>query len=291
MSGGLVVTGLAVLVVALLAAAGAGVAFYQGRFVARTTAAELGALLRPYYRVSRPEGDGPFPTAILVPGCVGAEAHADSWARNVVAQGWAALVVDSHGPRGWNRPEFLARICTGRMFWGTARAGDVLVALEHARGLPFVDRARIALIGWSHGAWAVMDLLALDPPRRLPFNLTDLPPGFAERRFEGVVGLALFYPYCGIGNRARGAGWRHRAPTLFLLAGADTIVRNEACLAITDRLRRDGQAVEVHTLAGVNHGFDDTFTYPGSPLVHDPVATAEAQARLGTFLRRVASLD
>lgn len=81
MSGGLVVTGLAALVVALLAAAGAGVAFYQGRFVARTTAAELGALLRPYYRVSWPDGDGPFPTAILVPGCVGAEAHADSWAR------------------------------------------------------------------------------------------------------------------------------------------------------------------------------------------------------------------
>ena len=41
----------------------------------------------------------------------------------------------------------------------------------------------------------------------------------------------------------------------------------------------------------MNHGFDDTFTYPGSPLVHDPAATAEAQARLPTFLRRAASLD
>lgn len=261
------------------------VSVYQGWWTKRSTAAELLTLLQPYFRTFRPEGDGPFPLAVLVPGCVSAKDHADGWARHVVAQGWAALVVDSHTPRGWNRPEILIRICTGRMFWGTARAGDVLVALAHARTLPWVDARRIVLIGWSHGAWSIMDLLALDPPRRLPFNLTDLPEGFAERRFEGVAGLVLLYPYCGLGNRARGRGWRHEAPTLFLLAGADTIVRNPATLAIVDKLRRRGHPVEVHTLEGVNHGFDDTFTYPGNPLVHDPKATEEARKRVAAFLR------
>jgi dienelactone hydrolase len=276
----------------LLALAGVGAlvgaawALYQGRFVTRVPAAELPALLRPCYRVRRPNSPGPFSTAILVPGCVGAHAHADGWAVHVAQQGWAAVVVDSHTPRGWNTPDALKRICTGRMFWGTARAGDVLVALDDTRRMPFVDPARIVLVGWSHGAWAVMDLLALDPPRRLPFNVTDLPRGFAARGFKGVVGVFLFYPYCGLGNRARAAGWRHPAPVEFLLAGADTIVRNEACLAVADRLRGRGQPVEVHTLPGVNHGFDDTFTYPGSPLVHDPAATAEAKALLAAFLRR-----
>lgn len=267
---------------------GAGWALYEGRFATRQSAVELAALLRPHYRVRLPEGSGPFPTAVLVPGCVGAYPHADSWAEQVAGAGWAAVVVDSHTPRGWNTPEAIPRICTGRMFWGTARAGDVLAALDHARAQPFADPGRVVLVGWSHGAWAVMDLLALDPPRRLPFNLTDLPKGFAERGFAGVAGVFLFYPYCGLGNRARAAGWRHRAPVEFLLAGADTIVRNEACLRVAERLRARGQAVEVHAIDGVNHGFDDTFTYPGSPLVHDPAATAAAGLRLAAFLRRVA---
>lgn len=280
---------LAALIVGGVAAlAGGGVAaLYQGAFTSRQTAAELSALLRPYYRVHLPEGAAGrrLPTAILVPGCVGAYDHADDWARHLAAQGWAAVVVDSHGPRGWNRPEFLQRICTGRMFWGTARAGDVLVALEDVRREPFADPDRLALVGWSHGGWAVMDLLALDPPRRRPFNLADLPEGFAERGFAGVAGVALFYPYCAIGNRARRSGWRHRAEVLFILAGADTIIRNETCLAAAASLRRGGLPVEVATLEGVNHGFDDTFTFPGSPLIHDPAATSRAKEVLAGFLR------
>jgi dienelactone hydrolase len=152
---------------------------------------------------------------------------------------------------------------------------------------PFADPDRLALVGWSHGGWAVMDLLALDPPRRLPFNLTDLPAGFAGRGFEGVVGVALFYPYCALGNRARRKGWRHPTEVLFVLAGADTIVRNETCLEAAAALRRHGHGVAVETLEGVNHGFDDTFTYPGSPLVHDPAATERAKAILAAFLGRL----
>lgn len=276
-------------VAAALAGTGA-VALYQGVFTTRQPAAALSALLKPHYRVHLPEGaEGRrWPTAILVPGCVGAYEHADDWARHVTAQGWAAVVVDSHGPRGWNRPEFLQRICTGRMFWGTARAGDVLVALDDVRREPFADPDRIALVGWSHGGWAIMDLLAFDPPRRLPFNLRDVPRGFAQRGFAGVVGVALFYPYCAVGNRARRRGWRHPAEVLFILAGADTIIVNETCLAAAEALRRRGHAVEVETLDGVNHGFDDTFTYPGSPLVHDPAATLQAKTFLAGFLRRLA---
>lgn len=278
------------LTLALLAAGlmgGLATVVYRGWLVTRGPAADLAELLRPHLRTFVPEGPGPFPTAILVPGCVGAAPHLEAWGRHVAAQGWAAVAVDSLTPRGWNRPEFLARICTGRMFWGTARAGDVLVALDEVRRLPFVDAERLVLGGWSHGAWAIMDLLAFDPPRRLPFNLTDLPPGFAARRFEGVVGLVLFYPYCGVGNRARRQGWRHRAETLMILAEGDTIVSNEAAQAVARHLRADGHPITVHIFPGVNHGFDDEFQYPGSPLVHDPVTTAQAMRLVAGFLDRL----
>lgn len=265
-----------------------GLALYQGAFTTRTSAAELSALLAHHYRIHRPEGPGPFPTALLVTGCVGVREHAELWAGRIVEAGWAAVIVDSHGPRGWERPEYLQRICTGRMFWGTSRAGDVLVALDDVRRMPFVDPGRLAIVAWSHGAWAVMDLLALNPPDRLPFNLTDLPRGFAERRFEGVVGTVLFYPYSAIGNRARGRGWPHRARTLMLLAGADTIVPNKASLGVVEALRRQGEDVEVHVYDGINHGFDDTFHWPGSPLRFEPETTADAMARVAKFLKDLA---
>ncbi len=43
--------------------------------------------------------------------------------------------------------------------------------MDDARRMPFVDPARLVLIGASHGGWAIMDLLAIDPPKRLPYNL------------------------------------------------------------------------------------------------------------------------
>lgn len=272
---------------AALAATGLA-ALYQGAFTTRHAAADLAALLRPHYRVHRPAGPGPFPTAILVPGCVGVREHAELWASQITAAGWAAVVVDSHTPRDWHRPDMIARICTGRMFWGTARAGDVLVALDEVRRMDMVDPERLVLCGWSHGGWAIMDLLALDPPRRLPFNLKDIPPGFARTGFAGVRGILLLYPYAGFGNRARRSGWRHPARTLMLLAGADTIVSTDASLATARALRARGHTVETHVYDGINHGFDDTFHWPGSPLVHDPVASADAYARVARFLRSLA---
>ena len=129
---------------------------------------------------------------------------------------------------------------------GSERAGDVLVSLADARRMPFVDPDRLVLIGASHGGWAIMDLLALDPPRRLPFNL-DRP---ACRRapadpLAGVVGTILLYPYCGAANRADRDGWRRPLPTLFLLAADDTVApvrplhrhRRRACAPAASRSR------------------------------------------------------
>ena len=54
---------------------------------------------------------------------------------------------------------------------GSERAGDVLVSIDDARRMPFVDPERLVLIGSSHGGWAIMELLAFEAAERLPFNL------------------------------------------------------------------------------------------------------------------------
>ena len=93
-------------------------------------------------------------------------------------------------------------VCAGQIFMGSERAGDVLVSIDDARRMRFVDPDSLVLIGSSHGGWAIMDLLALDPPRRLPFNLATLPAGAPADPLAGVVGAILLYPYCGQANRA-----------------------------------------------------------------------------------------
>ena len=156
------------------------------------------------------------------------------------ARGWAAIIVDSHGPRGFSDYEIWRLICAGQLFMGSERAGDVLVSLDDARRMAFVDPRRIALIGASHGGWAIMDLLALDPPARLPFNLAALPAGARADPLAGVVGIILLYPYCGPGNRARPDGWRRPIPALFLLSDSDAVAPAEDCLEIAERMQARG---------------------------------------------------
>jgi dienelactone hydrolase len=167
---------------------------------------------------------------------------------------------------------------------GSERAGDVLVSIADARRLPFVDPDRIALIGASHGGWAIMDLLALDPPRRLPFNLSAAPDDPAGDPLAGVVGTILLYPYCGTANRAARQGWRRPIPTLFVLSADDAIADPEDCTRIAGRIEERAVPVDVLMLSGVTHGFDQEERAALSTLVFDEAATETALAGGIVFL-------
>jgi dienelactone hydrolase len=271
-------------VVALIVA-GNSLAKYQGWGVTRLDPAALSAKLAPYYRVTKPAGEGPFPAALLYSGCDGPKDNLDRWADMLNAHGWAAIVVDSHAPRRYADFEIWRLICAGQMFMGSERAGDVLVSLDDARSMPFVDPGRIVLVGASHGGWAIMDLLALDPPRRLPFNLSALPADSPADPLAGVVGTVLLYPYCGSANRAaRAGGWRRQLPALFVLSADDAIADPDDCRAIANALRDKGAKVEILMLEGVTHGFDQEQRSKVSTLVFDEAATAEALAAGADFV-------
>ncbi len=281
LAGGFAVAGVVLAAVALNA-----LAHYEGWGIPRLAPEALSAKLSPWYRVLKPAGAGPFPTALLYSGCDGPRDSQLRWAQMLNAHGWAAIIVDSHGPRGLSEHEAWRLVCAGQLLMGSERAGDVLVSLADARRMPFVDPSDIVLIGASHGGWAIMDLLALDPPRRLPFNLAALPPGPADP-LDGVVGTILVYPYCGAASRSGREGWGRPVPALFLLGADDRIAPAGKCIAVAERLAAEGVPVETRLFGGVTHGFDQQERSEFSTLEFDAEATGQALAAGAAFLDRV----
>lgn len=262
------------------------VAHHRGWIVQRLDPKTLSAELSPFYRIHQPDGPGPFPTALLFSGCDGPHDNMERWAEALVADGWAAVVVDSHRPRGYDDFEAWRLVCLGQLMAGGERAGDVLVSLADVRDMPFVDRDRMALIGMSHGGWSVMDLLALDAQNRLPLNLTHAPGTPDDPPLTGVAAVVLVYPWCGPTNRAVDAGWDHRAPVLFILADDDTIAPSADCRAVAATLEAEGRTVEVISFAGVTHAFDQQERAGFSSLVFDEAATRQAISQAIAFLNQ-----
>jgi len=250
----------------------------EGWWVEKLEPAELSALLRPNDGVYLPEGEGPFPTVLLFHGCGGVRLSMSEWATAFREAGFAAIVVDSMKGRGLVERD----VCSGRALLGSERAGDVLVSIADARRLPFVDPERIVLAGWSHGGWSIMDLMAMDPPHELPHNLASLPEG----GLDGVMGIVLVYPYCGFGARAK--GWPRAVPTLFILAGSDSVANPAPCLEVAQELDAAGHDVRVKVYPGIDHAFDQHDLPPESHLVYQPEQTRDAREQVLAFLSTLA---
>lgn len=254
----------------------------------RQSPAELAALLAPGRDIRTPTGSGPFPTALLFSGCDGVRDNMGRWADALTAAGWAAVIVDSHGPRGYDDLNLWRLVCTGQLLSGAERAADVAVTLDAVRGMAFADPDRIALIGASHGGWAVQDFLTLSEGRRPPPLLTRWPPGQGRQAPPGVIAALTLYPYCGPASLAARRGWRADIPVLMLLVEDDTITGDRPCAGLAARQAAAGRPVKTHLFTGVTHGFDQAEKAPFSTLGHDPVATGAAIDMGIAFLNRAA---
>ena len=169
-------------------------------------------------------------------------------------------------------------MCSGSRVLGPERAGDVLISLSDARKLSFVDPERMALLGWSHGGWTLMELLAFDPPRSLPAALQDT----SGEGLEGVRGIVLVYPYCGFASL--GTSWRPRIPTLFLLGEADRLADHEPCLESANEMLEAGYPIRSHVFPGADHGFDVAGTEEHPNPGYQPQAARETRRIMRDYL-------
>ncbi len=227
-------------------------------------------LLRFVHRYEPREGQGPFPTAILLHGCGGDLDHLESWGRTLAGRGILAFTIDSLSPRGLGTLAARCLVCTGLRLRGAERSRDISAVLPTVLADPHVDRDRISLVGWSHGAWAVTEWMQ-DPAAQ------DLLATGAL----SIASVVLVYPYCGILSSIHDRPWRSRAPVLVVTCGKDRVVSNAGTRALVEALSRECVPVTHVPIDGVGHGFD----VEGIPTFSPPEA-AELRETVASFLAK-----
>jgi len=223
-----------------------------GQTQKRTLAAQA-QLIRPYTHVFKPKsGSPPYPAVIQFHGCAGyRDDNMKRWAAVANEEGFIVLAVDSNGARGVNYKASLSTVCNGKSLIGQERAGDVAAALEIARARKDVDPSRIIVSGWSHGAWSIMDFIALASSGRNPASIK------GDAASIRPIGAALFYPYCGPGSWSRLEPWDGHERAIAFIAGKDTIVNGPECKARFENIAAAGTRVEITYYPDAEHGFDD----------------------------------
>lgn len=226
-------------------------------------------LLAPHFDVTRPEGGGPFPVLIMLHGCGGPRRFTDHTAEVAVRAGAAVINVDSYRPRRISRVAALATVCTGARLQGRERAGDLYAAIAWARQQSWADGSRVAAIGWSHGAWTIMDALALrsGAEMRRATGLEDLP----DEPLDGLNAALIVYPYTGIGSFAGRREWRLAPRSTAIIAQHDYIVGQTR--GTLERQRQHSPSLDLVLFEGATHAFEDA--QATDPRVrYNPAATA-----------------
>lgn len=249
------------------------------------TPAERLALMQPAWRLITPPGEGPFPAMILLSGCDGVHDNMGYWAGQANDLGYAALILDSHGPRNLDKHQAWRAVCAAQLLPGAERAGDIATAVAALVGMPEIAPGRIALLGASHGGWTVMEYLQLIEGSDPPPGLTEWPlaPDLLRQRVGPVV---LLYPYCGIVSRADDSPWPKGQAGVMVLGEKDSIVDPEKCREMAGPLRRNGARLDVHIIKGADHGFDQNDRSALSLLSYNPDQTHEATRLIRDFLQQ-----
>jgi len=213
--------------------------------------------------LAKPEGAGPFPAVVGLHGCGGMhETTKQKLADDLVAAGYVILLVDSFATRA------IDQACTAGWAIVWRRVSDAYGALAFLAGKPFVDRGRVAAVGFSQGGWVT--LLAAGT----------VAPG--DLRFRAAV---AFYPLC------RAAGLRPAMPTLILIGAADDWTPSEDCSRKVAVWGTEGPPIELVVYPGAHHGFYYPHLQPGRRLLghwveYNGDAADNAGVRMRQFLDR-----
>ncbi len=228
--------------------------------------------------LTTPSGPGPFPAVVMFHGCGGQRLFLDRYVEAFVGAGLAAVLVDSFTGRGWSRNRALITVCTGLELPGWQRAGDVLAVLWGLRGIAGVDTSRVALAGWSHGGWSIMDLMTMPLARPGEAGLVDAKADL----LDGVRALMLVYPYCGPGALSQLRPWRHAPDVLAVIAEGDRVSHPALCRRALRTAAAAGSQVETWLAPGATHAFDEDGDDAGA-FRFDTDLAAQAVRRMTEF--------
>jgi dienelactone hydrolase len=170
--------------------------------------------------LSKPRGAGPFPAVVLLHTCLGLPAERASIGERIAAWGYVALFVDDFSTRG------LKETCAVDFKPALADASG---ALAYLAGLPYVDVALIAAVGFSQGGDTALKVAAGGAP--------------------GFKAAAAFYAPC-----ANLDGAALIIPTLILVGAKDAVTPARDCADLAKR-QRPGMAKLV-VYPGAAHAFD-----------------------------------
>ncbi len=232
----------------------------------------------------KPEGPGPFPAVVLMHGCAGIFASNHEWSRWFRDEGYVALLVDSWTPR------HVGSSCSPDLpdIPNTERFDDAMGALRYLQGRPYVDPARVGIIGWSNGgvfALATINGPSLERARRRAVALPE--PGFRAS--------VAFYPG-GCYSLVKELVVR---PLLLMIGASDDWTDPKACASMVDAMRARGADATIVLYPNAYHYFDVTGqerTYLpgvanhnkpneccGATVAFDPGAFADSRRRVAEF--------
>jgi dienelactone hydrolase len=240
-----------------------------------TTKTPSGGIVTLTGKLTKPQGEGPFPAVVLLHSCAGVSKFMDSWADKLASLGYVALVLDSFGPRG--EP---IGICANTMFIPpTVRSQDAFDAKVYLGGLPIVDRNQIAVMGFSHGGITTLCAVSDSNYAAVAMIAKATPSRKLEDPFRAAI---AFYPYCF--DKLEDSN-----TPLLILSG----VLDDWCpAALCQKNMPSGKTAQEITLKvypGAYHGFDLEgldITVAGHRIRYNPEATADAIKQVKEFLAK-----
>jgi dienelactone hydrolase len=211
-------------------------------------------------KLTKPRGDGPFPAIVLLHGCAGPSERDYKWARKLKRWGFVTLMVDSFGPRGESN---LCEPGRSQIISFSRRGKDALGAKLYLANLPYVDRNRIAVMGWSHGGSSTLWAVKIYEPNIGPFQAA-----------------IAFYPWCI-------PMFDIHSPLLILIGEKDDWTPANRCKLLLPK--KSEQEIILKVYPDAYHAFDAPFgltNYLGHKIGRNLNAAKDANDRIKAFLEK-----
>ena len=210
--------------------------------------------LSKHFRMEKPEGEGPFPAVMLVPGCSGFEfptmkSQYDRVQSILSELGFVTLRVDHLAVRN-------ATSCMSMSLNPEVVAGDITRVTDYLRQQDYVKKNALNVIGWSFGGACTLQALR-ETPNRKP----------AE-----VNAAIVYYPVCSF---LSSGNWFTEVPVLALFGAADHTAPFGSCKNLFSELPRS-DTVTVRIYDDAYHCFDNS----------DSPAAKSAWLEVTNFLHR-----